>query len=277
MKTSIYQSLSFVLLFGLATLNLQADPVQDLKQSLSSGDPSVRADAMQHFVNSEGTVNGSATMKPAIPILVKALEDSDVEVRRSAALGLLGIAALTSRVINPPMPNGPDLTADPINQGALLKAISDSDDEVRLTAMKAYSATYKLTPDVEDKIIAEFHSPDSVANDPSEMIECLILSRTPSVKAKNFLSNLLDDPKFSVHVAERMGADKCPLSSDALGKLAVKLGEDKDPVHRAAFARAIGAYGKQAQQYMPQLQAALANEKDEVTKQNLKATIAKTQ
>jgi hypothetical protein len=36
-------------------------------------------------------------------------------------------------------------------------------------------------------------------------------------------------------------------------------------------------YGKQAQQYVPQLQAILANEKDDVVKQNLQAAISKMQ
>jgi hypothetical protein len=72
-----------------------------------------------------------------------------------------------------------------------------------------------------------------------------------------------------------MGADNMSLSPAALDKLVAKLSQDKNPVNRANYARAIGAYGKQAQQYTPQLQAALANEKDEVTKENIKAAIEK--
>ena len=170
--------------------------------------------------------------------------------------------------------------ADPSIQHALVKATSDPDEVVRLSAIKAYASAYKLTPDLEDKIIQEFNAPVSKTNDPSDkvaMIECLMLSGSPSAKAQTFLATELDDPKYGVHVAERMGADNCPLSGAILDKLVTKLGQEKDPVHQAAYARAIGAYGKQAQQYTPQLQAALANQKDEVAKQNLQRTIARTQ
>jgi hypothetical protein len=270
----------FVLLGSVVACHLSADPIQDINQSMSGAAPSARASAMQNFVLSLGTAKGEGYMLQAVPVLTSSLSDSDVVVRQNAAVGLLMVATVTAPMNKARPPNSPDPLASPSTQQALLKATSDSDEVVRLTALKTYSAAYKLTPDVEDKIIAEFNAPESKANDPGDkvaMIECLLLSGSPSTKAQNFLSNLIDDPKYGVHVAERMGADNCPLSSDALGKLAAKIGQDKNPVHRAAFARAIGAYGKQAQQYTPQLQAALASETDEVTKQNLQRAIAKTQ
>lgn len=275
----LFKTIEVLVLLGSVTIcHLSADPIQDINKSMSGALPSDRASAMQNFVRSLGTVKGESYMLQGVPILTSSLGDSDVVVRQNAAVGLLMIATVTAPMNKARSPNSPDPLASPATQQALLKAMSDPDEVVRLTALKTYSSAYKLSPEVEDRIIAEFNAPESKTNDPSDkvaMIECLLLSGSPSTKAQNFLSNLVDDPKYGIHVAERMGADNCPLSANALSKLAARLGQDKDPVHRAALARAIGAYGKQAQQYTSQLQTALAGETDEVTKQNLQRTITK--
>jgi len=279
MKTLTHKLLTLALLWGMAALDLNADPSQDVKQNLSSTDPSTRASAMQHFVDSLATANGQNHLTEAIPVLANGLSDSDVNVRRNAASGLLLVAAQTVRANNPTS-GGPDLTADPSVRDALIKATSDPDAQVRQTALQTYALTYKLTPDVEDKIIAEFNAQEpATSGQPSNkpaLLESLMIGGSPSPHATQFLTNLLDDPKYGTHVAERMAADKCPLSGAALDKLASKLTQEKDPVKRAAYARAIGTYGKQAQRYTPQLEAALANEKDDVTKTNIRTAIAKT-
>ena len=270
-----------MVLFGIAIISpLKADPIQDISQNMSSGDSSARAAAMQNFVISLGTVKGQSYMTQAIPVLTTGLSDSDVDVRRNAASGLLMVAAVTAPVIRKPVPGHPDPFADPSIQRALLKATSDSDEVVRLSAIKAYASAYKLNPDLEGKMIQEFNAPESKTNDAGDkaaMIECLMLSRAPSEKAQTFLTNLLDDPKWGPHVANRMSTDHCPLGDAALDKLAHRLTQEKSPSNRADYASAIGAYGKRAQQYAPQLRSALANETDAVTKQNLQSALARTQ
>ena len=134
MKTLIYRLLLFA--FATSMFNLQADPVQDVKQTLSSGDASARASALQNFIISLGTVNGEALRGPAIPVLVQALNDPDAKVRQIAATGLKGIATMDSPIVYPSTPLGPDLTA-PATKQALLKATSDSDPTVSRFALQA--------------------------------------------------------------------------------------------------------------------------------------------
>jgi hypothetical protein len=282
MEISVRQLFVFAFVSAASVLRLRADPIQDLKQSLAAADPSIRAVAIEAFNNRLCTADPyappSILMKSAIPLLMQALRDPEAKVRESAINGLLVIAVCTSRVIYPPIPNGPDLTADPSNQESLLKATSDPDEVVRLAAFKTYAATYKLTSDLENKIIAEFNAPDSTINDPAQkvmMIACLMMSGSPSSKVQDFLSHLVDDPKYGVHVAEQIGAGDFPLSSEILRKLFVKLGQDKDPVSRAAYVRAIGAYGKRAQLYVPELQRILAAEKQKEVKDTIKSAIDK--
>ena len=62
-----------------------------------------------------------------------------------------------------------------------------------------------------------------------------------------------------------------------LPKLVDLLAQDKDPVNRAGYALAIGIYGKRAQCYRSQLEAALARETNDVTKQNIQRALNQTQ
>ena len=268
--------LAMVLMAGAVIL--RAGSIEDVQAGLSSPDASVRATAIDRFAMSLGTVQGRAYWKPAEPIFIRTLGDANSGVREGAAEGLILLAAVSSRIIRPPNPNLPDLAADPAAKPALTKAIFDSDEGVRLSALKAYAATFPLTPEIEDQIITEFHAPDSKTNDPgdkSALIECLILSRHPSPKAEHFLTSLLVDPKYGVHVAERLAADQVPLSQDALEPLLARLEQSLDEVSRDDFARAIGFYGESARAYLPRLNAALLDEKSAMVKASIQATIDK--
>jgi HEAT repeat protein len=270
-----------ILIWIAANITAFADPVSDLRQSLTSADPTVRADAIQKFVISLGTVNGEKLMVPSVPILIDALSDSDSKVRLSAISGLRGVLFFHSPLIYRTLPANQNPSTLPTLEPALLKATSDPDPETRQLALEAYAITYKLTPELEDKVIAEFQSPDSeLPHHESQrpaLMESLMLNRDASPHAVDFLTKLLDDPRWAPHVANAMASDNCPLPDSVLPKLATLLAQDKDTVHRAAYARAIGSYGKRAQFYRPQLEAALASEPDDVTKQNIQFALKRIQ
>jgi HEAT repeat protein len=271
------QTLLCLLLWFAAVLGVIADPVSDLKQSLSNTDAAVRAEAIRTFVMSLGTVNGQASMVPCVPVLIDALNDPDAKVRLYAISGLRGVLFLHSPLVYPSILPSQNPSTNPSLQPALLKATSDPDPEIRELALEAYAVTYKLTSELEDKIIAEFKSPDSEQPHQESqrpvLMESLMLSRSPSPKAIDFLTSLLNDPRWAPHVANSISADRCLLPESTLPRLASLLTEDKMPADREAYARAIGAYGKRAQAYRPQLEAALASETDEVTKQNIQRAL----
>jgi len=259
MKTSIYRLPLFALLFCVVILNLKADPIQDLKKSLSGNDPSVRASVVQHFVISLGTVNGQSLMAPAIPVLVEALSDPDANVRQIAISGLRGIAALTSRMVYPSITNAPDLTADPSTQQALLKATSDSDPTVRELALEAYGITYKMTPDLEQKTIDAFNSYEPKHGQEDyrfALLGTLVNDRSPSPVATKFIVQKIDDPKFGTPALQSLASLKEP-PPDALPKLLSEAGQHNISEDRkSALKMAAKAYGPDAQAQVGQ---ALAN------------------
>jgi hypothetical protein len=279
-------SLKFLtLIFAIFALGQQgqADPISDLNQKLSAGGSSEKAASLKDFSQYLTTVNGKVYQSQAIPIFVSNLNDADVNVRRAAIGGLLMISMTTLPIANPSSQpsNTPNIAAYPPAKAAILTATDDPNILVRQMALEIYAANYKLTPEVENKILAEINAPEpknpgGPANH-AALLESLMIGRSPSPHVTQFLTNMLDDPKYGSYVAERIGVDRCPLSGEALDKLATKLSQETDSSKRANYARAIGSYGKQAQQYTPQLRAALANEKDEVTKQNLQAALTRTQ
>jgi hypothetical protein len=225
---------------------------------MSNPAPSVRAYAMQHFVISLGTVNGEALLGPAVPILVKALNDSDVKVRQSAISGLRGIAWFTSRIIYPSLTNGPNLAADPSIQQALLKATSDSDPTVRQLALEAYVLTYKLTPDLEQKIIAEFNSYKPMPGQEDlrfGLLGFLVIDRSPSPIAVNFIVQKIDDPQFGIVALQSLASLKEP-PPDVLPKLLSEVGRHNiSEPRKSALIRAINAYGPAAQAQLKQILA----------------------
>jgi len=276
MKNEILAATIFLMsTHGLAS---EAESISELKNAMTNSDAQAREAGMQQFVNGFNIDAQRSEGNEVIPVFVDGLSDTDAKVRQFAATGLLKIAYITMPATHT-VSAGANLLGYQSARKAIAKATSDSDLLVRQIALEIYALTYKLTPDMADKAIAEFNAPElATAAQPSNkaaLLETLMVGGPPSPHATEFLTKLLDDPKYGAHIAERIAADKCPLPGVALNKLATKLAQEKDPVRRAAFARAIGTYGKQAQQYTPQLQAVLANEKDEVAKVNIRSAIDK--
>ena len=278
MKNRTPQLLTAVVYCFVCGSLLRAESTDDLKSKMASSDVQVRTSALNAFCDKLGRPETQNQVGAAIPVLVGSIADADPQVRGTALWGLLKISLFTP---SNPTDSTSVIAAYPPAQKAILTATSDSNILVRQLALQVYAANYKLTPDVENKIIAEINAPEPKSQGGptthATLIESLMIGRSPSPHATEFLTSMLDDPKYGSYVAERMGVDHCPLSGGALNKLADKLSQEKDSTKRANYARAIGSYGKQAQQYAPQLRAALANEKDEVAKQNLQAALAQTQ
>ena len=193
---------------------------------------------------------------------------------------LLRAAYRTTPVVNPGTTTAA-FFSDPSIQTALLKDTFDPDAPTRQAAFEVYALAYKLTPDVENAVIAEFQTPDTrlpgqMAVKPS-LLGMLMISGAPSPTAVSFLTQMIDDPKYGDVVIEQIRADHCPLSGPALTKLAGKLASEPDATRRARLAAAIGAYGKGAAAVLPQLNAALASETDGLAKSEIQNSINKAQ
>lgn len=216
----------------------------------------------------------------SVPEMAGHLTAPDVKSRRAAIGGLFVQAYKTKPVIA-------DATkttefSDPAVKASLLRATDDPDFGVRLGALETFAMCYKLNPDIEAKIIAAFDSPESeLPHQPSSrpaLVEMLMIGRSPSPLATDFISHLLDDPRWGPHIANRMAVDSCPLTDAVLDKLANKLnqgGRSRDG--RADYASAIGVYGHRAQKYAPQLKKALGEEKDSVVQQSMRDALTKVQ
>lgn len=251
-----------------------------LEASAANSDPAVRAPALLSLGQSLGTQAGWAQAASILPLAGKNLNDSDLGVRRAALSTLLRAAYRTTPVVNPGAPTAA-FFSDPSVQAALLKDTADPDAPTRQAAFEVYAMAYKLTPDVENAVIAEFQAPDTrvpgqVAVKPS-LLGMLMISGAPSPTAVNFLTQMIDDPKYGDVVIEQIRTDHCPLSGPALTKLAGKLASEPDATRRARLAAAIGAYGKGAAAVLPQLTAALASETDGLAKSEIQNSINQAQ
>jgi len=243
---------------------------EQLKKDMGDKNPETRAAAMKDFVVSISSVYGKVPLDDdSVSLLITGLGDSSVDVRRSAALGLLQISAMTSPVLrsrtNVPLdPNKPDLLKNKLAQPALLNAIADPDAQVRRTAMATYSASYKLTPYVESKILRELNSGEAYPNGApirdEALQESLMVSGSASPAATAYFLKLLNDPKYEWKVIDRIGADSCPLSSEVLTKLANMLSKETDEGHREEIVSAIAAYGAAAKPYLPVLRQMLTKQ-----------------
>jgi hypothetical protein len=251
-----------------------------LETGAASPDPAVRAPALLSLGQSLGTQAGWAQAATILPLAAKNLNDGDLGVRRAALSTLLRAAYRTTPVLNPGTPTAA-FFSDPNVQAALLKDTSDPDAPTRQGAFEVYALAYKLTPDVENAVIAEFQAPDTrvpgqVAVKPA-LLGLLMIGGAPSPTAATFLTQMIDDPKYGDVVIEQIRSDHCPLPGPALTKLASKLASEPDATRRARLAGAIGAYGKGAAPVLPQLNAALASETDGLAKSEIQNSINKAQ
>jgi hypothetical protein len=267
---------------GIASKAFGIESAEQLQNSMASSDIKVRSAAIENFVRGLGTADGQNYDLKAIPILIGSLSDTDVNVRRFAVNGLLIIATETSPILlartgSALEPNKPDLLKSESLQQALLSATSDPDTSVRQMALATYATTYKLTPDVESKIIQEFNgsSPDMLHQPfgKTGLLESLMISGSPSAAGMNFLGKILDDPKYGWFVINRIGIDECPLTPEVMAKFADMLSKEKDEGHKQDLVRAIGAYGAAAAPYLQRLEQMLANNPSEGLRLDLQNAI----
>jgi hypothetical protein len=235
-----------------------AEAVEQVKSQMSSGNAQVRASAMEQFVRSFDMASQPQQATEGLPIFVGGISDSDAKVREFAVTGLLKIAAGTMRIELPANPNLPDLTTSSQARQALLTAMSDTDPLVRQAAFEAYGLTYKLTPDLEQKIIDEFNSYKPVPGQQDlriSLLGTLVNDRSPSPVAANFIVQKIDDPQFGIAALQSLASLKKP-PLDTLPKLLSEVSQHNiSESRKSALIQAIQAYGPDAQAQLKQILA----------------------
>jgi hypothetical protein len=162
------------------------------------------------------------------------------------------------RILVPANPKLPDLTTSPQAKQALLAATSDADPIVRQMALEAYALTYKLTPDLEQKIIDTFNSYKQVPGQPddrSALLGSLVNDRSPSPVATNFIVQKIDDPQFGIVALQSLASLKEP-PPEVLPKLLNEVSQHNiSEPRKSTLIRAIKAYGPDAQVQLEQILA----------------------
>jgi HEAT repeat protein len=237
----------------------EAQTVAQLRSQMSSPTSQVRASALEQFIDHLDPTSQPQQLGEALPVFVEALSDSDSKVREFTATGLLIVAEATMRVEVPARPNFPDPAANPKMQQALSTAMSDADLNVRVAAIQAYAATYKLSPDLEQKIIDTFNSYQPTAGQPDarfDLLGSLVNDRSPSPVAVDFIVQKIDDPKYGITALGSLASLKKP-PVEALPKLLSEAAQhDTSKDRRSALVQAVNAYGPSAQ---AQLERILSN------------------
>ena len=235
-----------------------ADTAMQLQSQMSSLNSEGRASALRQFIDHLDPTSQSQQLGEALPIFLNAMSDHDPKMREAAVAGLLMIADATMRVEMPANPNLPDLAANPKAQQVLLTAMSDSDSLVRVSAIQAYSVTYKLSPDLEQKIIDTFNSYQPTSGQPDarfELLGSLVNDRSPSPAAVDFLAQKVDDPKYGITALQSLASLKKP-PTDILPKLLSEAGgHNVSEERKSALKQAVKAYGPSAQARLDQILA----------------------
>jgi len=247
----------------------------ETKLRLRDADPQVRLQALDEPTLGGAEHENDILTTDVLTAIMQATKDSDVRVRRLAANGLLTAAYLEGRMILPAKsdPKIVDLQAYDGVKHALLKAADDQDALVRQFALGANALTYKLTPELKAKILAEIDGPAIPERDLRPgLLELLLVELESSPKARQYTVQKLDDPKLDIVAATNLGRMKSP-PIDALPKLLAKLQQAKDDGAKQAFVRAIGAYGTKAAQYLSTLEKMQKAESFESTRDNYRRAI----
>ena len=249
----------------------------DWANEISSSDPHLRLATITDLAQRMAKANPPILGNDVLPALAKALTDADGKVRLQSSVILVIIASSTCPVLVPPK-SGIDLTKSVEIKTALVTAMSDPNPEVRNNAYFTYSLSYKLTPDLEQKIIDDFNhfQPNPVTKEDHriQMINDLVMDRSPSSVVTDFLVRKVSDPDFGLVAIQAIASLKMP-PIKALPILMDEFSKSFDPAKKVALAKAIGAYGSQAQSFNAQLKQALANEKNSEVKTALQNTIDK--
>jgi len=255
------------------------DKVAEAAQMLKSPDASVRASAMSAIVHAVAvtarpTSHGTEETvgNEIIPFLAQGLEDPDENVRSAAVGGLAMVAVSTERVLHPALPGKLDLTSYEPVRDALIKAMSDTNESVRVGAIRTYALSFKTTPEIEQKWINQFHS-DQSEQVKDLILDAIVVGQSYSPQAAQFVVSQLQDPARAYQAAKAILLEMKPPPMQALPLIVSKLTGATDKGEMDMYVRAVGAYGEKARQYLGLLKQLLAKETDPVVKGNLQATI----
>lgn len=256
---------------------------QQLAIALQSPDASQRHAALEGFAAkvSHALSPGNraipqqtvAAINEAMPLLGRALEDSNPEVR-SSALGCLVHVAIRERAITDGVrADRPDLTTEPSIKQSLIKLMSDPDgDAVRAPATWIYGWSFQPTPELEQQWMSNFTAGDG--NESNAIFAALLGSNSPSTMAIQFALQKLKDPSAAPDATAAIISFLKPPPAEALPLLVEQFANSDQPFRRSLLAQAIPKFGEAGRAYLPLLRQMLARETDPLVKQHLGQAIS---
>jgi HEAT repeat protein len=212
-----------------------------------------------------------------------ALRDADATMREAACYVVVATAA-RSRGSSGTDPSAPWLAAAaallPLNDQLAQVMTSDPEPKVRHSAILALANLHLRVDDASGviHIPAEFadvlagaYGTETADGIRAEIVKTLALSVTDSPRRQEILERALTDSSPGVLQFAVTGAGRMKLAR-ALPRL-VELLTHPDRGIRIAAPQALANYGRDAAAYLPQLQVALASEKDDLVRRTLEGAI----
>ena len=211
----------------------------------------------------------------AVPKLVSGLKSKDVEMRRQATLGFMGLcSALGSNAFASIPPEAakalpkPDAFVPP-----LAHALRDSDNTVRIYAAGSLGYLGSEAASVVPTLIEMLHDPDpKVREAAASALKGIGPSATAAVPA---LTEALKDPNEGVRVVAAMALKKIGPSASAAIPALIEASKHSSPFTREAALTAIGNLGPEAESALPSLYEALMGNGLVVIKDNAAGALGK--
>jgi hypothetical protein len=274
-----FAHISAWLLASSCLLAFNTEEIARFNLQLNSTDVGIRSAAMADLskqiakaLRPGGSTTGSSHGNEVLPVLARALQDPSEVVRTEAAATFAIIAISTHRVTLPQKTGAPDIPSYEPLRGIFLKAFSDTDEQVRMNAIRSYMLTYSRTSEVEDLLIQKYAG-ESSKEAKRLILDAIAIDPSDSPKVTAFLGDQLQDEKYAYEVAKVIHLRKRLLPPEALPVLADRLTQTKSAGAREMFAFAIGEYGQLAGSYLPLLESLVLKETDSVVKGNMQRVI----
>ena len=203
-----------------------------------------------------------------VAVFTHGIHDSDTKVRYYAVSSIAVIALQTAPAHLPLKSGAFDLRTYAPLKAALEGVMFDPDTQTRRNTLGAYVRTFKLEPELQQKLMAQVEL-DYKNRD--VIIEALMMDGNFTAPLTELLLRLLDDPEYDHIIAEDIAKTLVVSPPTAfLPKLAEKLSQAQDPARKQGFAGAIGKYGAQARPYLGMIEQMRDRETDVTTIFNLK-------
>ena len=255
---------------GRAFSGLTADQLGHFPQQLSDPNPTVRASALTEFLR---TAKPETAGNDVLPILSKALADTDETVRARAAANLAWISLATNQKLKQLPDNATDLRSYPPLQKALIAAFNDADEETRKNALAAYVLTFDVPPAMQDALVNRYELERPFSLFRTATLMALTIDGAPTPAAKLLLIKDASDPKTSAGLA-RIIQDSKAAPVELLPYFVTQFNSARDRSARYQFALTISKFGGAAKPYIPVLERAGEVESDSIAKQAITSAVA---